>query len=327
MSSGGRFAFFMTNIGLTVVVVMAASLWSRSRSCRWWRHGCSAANGRVRAPVEPFLGDAYAGTLRFMLRHRLAFAAAVDPGPDRIVAPLSEHRALLFQLVLRAPADDHGGHAQRATRSNRRGSSTTRSTRCSTKTATSSRSPTSPTPSGAAADVRADGRGATDSTSTLVDEETSKLDTGQIRDRIEAAVAEPGPASPLPSRVRSGADTVPARTSRFRFGDSASRSSSSTRNGPSRRCPHCPGFGTPIPRSRAEMRRCWCGLTANESWPRDCRRRRSGKAYLRRCRRARFPTSRSRTASSMSWCSTARQDRQTLDQLKKLPVGFGEREG
>ncbi len=77
LSSGGRFAMFMSNIGLTVVVVMAASLLvavtvvpmvaarilggERAKEGRFW---------------DRFSG-AYASSLRFMLRHRLAFAALV----------------------------------------------------------------------------------------------------------------------------------------------------------------------------------------------------------------------------------------------------------
>jgi HAE1 family hydrophobic/amphiphilic exporter-1 len=77
LSSGGRFAFFMKSIGLTVVVVMVASLvvaitvvpmvaarllgGERRRVSAWW---------------ERFSG-AYSVSLRFMLRHRLAFGAAV----------------------------------------------------------------------------------------------------------------------------------------------------------------------------------------------------------------------------------------------------------
>jgi HAE1 family hydrophobic/amphiphilic exporter-1 len=77
LSSGGRFAIFMTNIGLTVVVVMAASLvvsltvvpmvaarllkGERAKSRHLWNR----------------LSGSYAATLRFMLRHRLAFSAGV----------------------------------------------------------------------------------------------------------------------------------------------------------------------------------------------------------------------------------------------------------
>jgi len=77
MSSGGRFAFFMRNIGLTVVVVMTASLLvavtvvpmvaarlikgERAREGRLWRS----------------FTDSYARSLSFMLRHRLAFGAGV----------------------------------------------------------------------------------------------------------------------------------------------------------------------------------------------------------------------------------------------------------
>ena len=77
LSSGGRFAFFMKNIGLTVVVVMAASLvvavtvvpmvaarllgGERKRPSAWWKRFSSA----------------YTTSLRFMLRHRLAFAMVV----------------------------------------------------------------------------------------------------------------------------------------------------------------------------------------------------------------------------------------------------------
>jgi len=77
LSSGGRFAIFMSNIGLTVVVVMAASLvvavtvvpMVAARLLRGERARQGLLWNRVTA--------AYASTLRFMLRHRLAFASVV----------------------------------------------------------------------------------------------------------------------------------------------------------------------------------------------------------------------------------------------------------
>jgi HAE1 family hydrophobic/amphiphilic exporter-1 len=77
LSSGGRFAFFMRNIGLTVVVVMAASLLVAVTvvpmvAARLLK-GERAHEGRLWNTIA----DNYARSLTFMLRHRLAFGAAV----------------------------------------------------------------------------------------------------------------------------------------------------------------------------------------------------------------------------------------------------------
>jgi len=77
LPSGGRFAIFMTNIGLTVVVVMAASLVVAVTVV-------PMVAARILGGERPHEGGlwtrftaTYARSLAFMLRHRLAFAIAV----------------------------------------------------------------------------------------------------------------------------------------------------------------------------------------------------------------------------------------------------------
>jgi HAE1 family hydrophobic/amphiphilic exporter-1 len=74
LSEGGRFAMFMENIGLTVVVVMAASFVVAITIVPMV--AARLLRGEAVRP-EPFfdrLGGMYVRTLGFMLRHRLAFA-------------------------------------------------------------------------------------------------------------------------------------------------------------------------------------------------------------------------------------------------------------
>jgi HAE1 family hydrophobic/amphiphilic exporter-1 len=185
LSSGGRFAFFMKNIGLTVVVVMAASLvvavtvvpmvaarllgGERKRPSAWW---------------ERFAGS-YTTSLRFMLRHRLAFSVVVilalmaswhlyqniersfsTPSFERqmtilIDTPKSytvEQKRELYDEVY-ALLDGNRDELEIAniTHTFRRGSGRSR---------------------GWSRDNRFD--------IYLIDEELSTLDTGEIRDRVEA---------------------------------------------------------------------------------------------------------------------------------------------
>ncbi|MCU0233585.1 MAG: efflux RND transporter permease subunit [Thermoanaerobaculales bacterium] len=77
LPTGGRFAVFMTNIGLTVVVVMAASLAVALTVV-------PMVAARLLGGERPHVGGAwarfagaYGRSLGFMLRHRLAFAFAV----------------------------------------------------------------------------------------------------------------------------------------------------------------------------------------------------------------------------------------------------------
>ena len=77
LSSGGRFAMFMSNIGLTVVVVMIASLLVALTVVPMV---AARLLGGERAHVGRLwdrFSAAYARSLGFMLRHRLAFAALV----------------------------------------------------------------------------------------------------------------------------------------------------------------------------------------------------------------------------------------------------------
>ncbi len=84
----------------------------------------------------------------------------------------------------------------------------------------------------------------------------------------------------------------------------------------------CPGFGMRIPRWRAATRRSWSARTANASSPRDSRRRAVGQSV-----------SSALSSRAVSYFEVEdreldivvqhrEEDRQTLDQLKKLPVGF-----
>jgi HAE1 family hydrophobic/amphiphilic exporter-1 len=77
LGSGGRFAFFMNSIGLTVVVVMVASLVVAVTVVPMVAARLlGGERARARA-LWSRLMDVYSTSLRFMLRHRLAFSAAV----------------------------------------------------------------------------------------------------------------------------------------------------------------------------------------------------------------------------------------------------------
>ncbi len=185
LSSGGRFAIFMTNIGLTVVVVMAASLVVSltvvPMVAARLLSGESAKAGRLWDRIS----GQYAKSLAFMLRHRLAFATAVilalvgswylyqniersfsTSSFERnltimVDAPKSysveQKRALYdeFYAVLDARRDEL--EIANITHTFRRGSGRSRHW---------------------SSDNRFN--------IYLVDEEQSKIDTGEIRDRIEA---------------------------------------------------------------------------------------------------------------------------------------------
>jgi HAE1 family hydrophobic/amphiphilic exporter-1 len=77
LSSGGRFAFFMKNIGLTVVVVMAASLVVAITVVPMVAARLLGGERKPASALWKRFSGAYASSLRFMLNHRLAFAAAV----------------------------------------------------------------------------------------------------------------------------------------------------------------------------------------------------------------------------------------------------------
>jgi HAE1 family hydrophobic/amphiphilic exporter-1 len=185
LSSGGRFAIFMTNIGLTVVVVMAASLvvsltvvpmvaarllkGERAKSRHLWDR----------------LSGYYAATLNFMLRHRLAFSAAVilalvgswhlyqniersfsTPSFERQITILvdtpksysvGQKRALYDEVYALLDSRRDELEIDNITHTFRRGSGRSR---------------------GWSRDNRFE--------VYLIDEEQSVVDTGQIRDRVEA---------------------------------------------------------------------------------------------------------------------------------------------
>jgi HAE1 family hydrophobic/amphiphilic exporter-1 len=185
LSSGGRFAIFMTNIGLTVVVVMAASLvvsltvvpmvaarllkGERAKSRHLWDR----------------LSGFYAATLDFMLRHRLAFSAAVilalvgswhlyqniersfsTPSFERQITILldtpksysvDQKRALYDEVYALLDSNRDELEIDNITHTFRRGSGRSR---------------------GWSRDNRFE--------VYLIDEEQSVVDTGEIRDRIEA---------------------------------------------------------------------------------------------------------------------------------------------
>jgi len=206
LSSGGRFAIFMSNIGLTVVVVMAASLvvavtvvpMVAARLLRGERARQGLLWNRVTA--------AYAGTLRFMLRHRLAFASVVIlaligswylyQNIERSFSNMSFERQLTIMVdtpksssveqkrelydEVYSVLDENRDELEIAniTHTFRRGSGRSR---------------------GWSRDNRFD--------IYLVDEEASALDTGQIRDQIEALMP-----------VRAGVTFTLSRSQRGRHG-------------------------------------------------------------------------------------------------------------
>jgi HAE1 family hydrophobic/amphiphilic exporter-1 len=77
LASGGRFAFFMKNIGLTVVVVMAASLVVAVTVVPMVAARLLGGERKPASKLWNSFSGAYASSLRFMLRHRLAFATVV----------------------------------------------------------------------------------------------------------------------------------------------------------------------------------------------------------------------------------------------------------
>jgi len=203
MSSGGRFAFFMTNIGLTVVVVMAASLLVAVTvvpmvAARLLK-GERAREGRLWNRIT----EHYARSLSFMLRHRLTFGAAVilalvgswylyqniersfsTPSFERQLSILVETPKSYSVEQKRALYDEIYGlldnrrdelEIANITHTFRRGTGRSR---------------------GWSRDNRF--------SIYLVDEEQSRLDTGEIRDRIEASLPTyPGVTFTL-SRSRRG---------------------------------------------------------------------------------------------------------------------------
>lgn len=77
LSGGGRFAIFMQNLGLTVVVVMVASLAVALTVVPMAAARLMSGEGRRTAPLIDRLIDAYEGLVRFALRHRLAFSLLI----------------------------------------------------------------------------------------------------------------------------------------------------------------------------------------------------------------------------------------------------------
>ena len=77
MTSGGRFAVFMENIGLTVVVVMAASFVVAVTVVPMVSARILSGEPARAFPLFDRISVFYARSLRFMLRHRLAFALLI----------------------------------------------------------------------------------------------------------------------------------------------------------------------------------------------------------------------------------------------------------
>ena len=77
LPSGGRFAIFMTNIGLTVVVVMAASLVVALTVVPMVAARILGGEKASESGLWNRFSASYARVLGFMLRHRLAFAVTV----------------------------------------------------------------------------------------------------------------------------------------------------------------------------------------------------------------------------------------------------------
>ena len=203
LSSGGRFAIFMKNIGLTVVVVMAASLVVAVTVVPMVAARILGGERKREGALWNLFSGAYASTLRFMLRHRLAFAFAVivalvgswylyqniersfsSSSFERqltvmVDTPKSysvEQKRLLYDEVY-ALLDENRDELEIAnvTHSFRRGSGRSR---------------------GWSRDNRFD--------IYLVDEEASTLDTGTIRDRIEALMPTKAGVSFTLSRSQRG---------------------------------------------------------------------------------------------------------------------------
>jgi HAE1 family hydrophobic/amphiphilic exporter-1 len=322
MSSGGRFAFFMKNIGLTVVVVMAASLVVAITVVPMVAARLLGGERASKGTLWNRFSGAYAKSLRFMLRHRLAFSAVVilalvgswhlyqsiersysSPSFERqmtilVDTPKSytvEQKRELYDEVY-ALLDENRDELEIATitHSFRRGSGRSR---------------------GWSRDNRFN--------VYLVDEEHSKLDTGQIRDRIEALMpTKPG---------------VTFTLTRSRRGHSGSGSSIEVR----------------IRGDRFEILELYAkrAMTALSAMPgisdADSSLESGDEEVLVRPDRERILASglsSQAVGQSVSSALSSRavsyfevedreldvvvqhreQDRQTLDQLKKIPVGFGD---
>ena len=77
LTSGGRFAMFMENIGLTVVVVMAASFVVAVTVVPMVSARILSGEAARPFPLFDRIYELYTAVLRFMLRHRLAFAVMI----------------------------------------------------------------------------------------------------------------------------------------------------------------------------------------------------------------------------------------------------------
>jgi len=209
LPTGGRFAVFMTNIGLTVVVVMAASLAVALTVVPMVAARLLGGERTTRAARGPASQPPTPARSASMLRHawlRLRGRARACG----LLAPLPTHRALVSDPLLRAPVTIVVDTPSSYSVEQKRASST------------GVRQP-GPAPLGArdrrhhphlppaVPDARAAGRTATGLDIYLVDEEQAQLDTAAIRDRIEAL---------LP--VRAGVTFTMSRSQRGHTGSGSS---------------------------------------------------------------------------------------------------------
>ncbi len=108
MSSGGRFAIFMRNVGMTVVVVMAASFLVAITVVPMVSARLVGGETTRSFPLFDRVLTGYDRSLRFMLRHRFVFAALVGAvlwwswglyqGIERSQSPPSYERQLSIQV-------------------------------------------------------------------------------------------------------------------------------------------------------------------------------------------------------------------------------------
>ncbi len=210
MSGGGRFAFFMENIGLTVVVVMAASLVVAITVVPMVAARLLGGERMKEHGLWDRISAVYARSLAFMLRHRLAFsiaALAALVGSWQLYQSIErsfsmqsferhvtivvdtprsydvdQKRALYDEVYSKLAAERSELEIADITHTFERGSGRSRGFSHSNRF-----------------DVY------------LVDEKTSNLDTGEIRDRIEAL---------LPSRP--GVNFTLSRSSRGHSGSGSS---------------------------------------------------------------------------------------------------------
>ena len=286
LPSGGRFAIFMTNIGLTVVVVMAASLVVAVTVVPMV---AARMLGGERAPRGRSVGPLLSRVRALPRLHAATPARLRDrgrAGAGRLVVPLPADRAELFGPVLRTPDQHRGRHPEellgRAEAGPlRRGLRAPR--RAPRRARDRQHHPHLPSQLGPLARLVA---------RQPFRHLPRRRGAGAAR-HLRHPRPDRGPAA-HPCRRDLHAVTVDARPLGVGIEHRAAAPRRPLRDprdprrpGAWRRCGPCPASATPTRRSRAATWRSWCAPTANAPWQPGCRRRRWPRACRRPCRHER----------------------------------------